>query len=197
MHVFEHRDPGSLAVRSHPWSTSRSDGAHRYYDLRREPGLIRSALEDHRGWERYPAIETFYRLLEWLNGAESELETNDCAFCGPTANEHAGFAKTLQCSGRLMLLFRELTLNTDTVRVHAFTDRLARALSQEDEGFDWGVAGVTIVPVRFTTLPGAAEDQLGCQLMLSFWAWGDAEDEAMANLARTLTALTSVLRDAK
>jgi len=193
MQVFEYDDPDSLADRSHPWRGSLADAAHRYHDFRREPGLIRSALEDLRGWEHYPSTETFYRLIELLNGSESALETSDCAFSGPTANESAGFDKALQCSGRLMLLFRELPLNTDTIRVHAFTDSLARGLSREDVGFQWGVVGATIVPVRFTTLPGTREGQRGSQLMLSFWAWGDDEEEAMTNLNRTLAALSSVL----
>ena len=171
-----------------------ADAAHRYHDFRREPGLIRSALEDLRGWEHYPATETFYRLIEVLNGTESSLETNDCAFSGPTANESAGFDKALQCSGRLMLLFRDLPLNTDTIRVHSFIDVLARGLAREDEDFQWGVVGVTIVPVWFTTLPGAEEGQLGSQPMLSFWAWGDDEEEVMTNLDRTLADLSSVLR---
>lgn len=194
MQIVEHSDPSSLTLRSHPWSGSLSDAAHRYYDLRRDPGLIRTALEDLRGWERYPAIETFYRLLESLNGAGSVLETNDCAFEGPAGNEQAGVPKALQCSGRLMLLFRELPHNTVPVRVHSFTQALAHALSSEDEGFEWGVIGVTIVPVRFTALPGTDAAQRGSQLMLSFWAWGDDEADTMANLDRTLAGLGAALR---
>ncbi|MFT5585091.1 MAG: hypothetical protein ACI9VR_002679 [Cognaticolwellia sp.] len=194
MHVVELADPDALAVRSHPWSGSLSDAAHRYFDLRRSPGLIRSALEDFRGWENHSATETFYQLLELLNGPDSTLETNDCAFNSPTTNEHAGMDKALQCSGRLMLLFRELPLNTSVAGVHAFTNALARALSGEDEGFGWGVVGATVVPVNFTTLPGTREEQQGFQLMLSFWAWGDDEAEVMVHLDRTFGNLTSVLR---
>ena len=194
MHVVELSDPDALAVRSHPWSGSLSDDAHRYLDLRRSPGLIRSALEDLRGWKNQAELETFYQLLELINGPDSTLETNDCAFNGPTPNEHAGFDKALQCSGRLMLLFRELPLNTSTARVHAFTEAFARALSVKDPGFAWGVVGATIVPVRFTTLPGTPDAQLGSQLMLSFWAWGDDQAETMAHLDRTLTNLSAVLR---
>jgi hypothetical protein len=194
MHVFELDDPDSLAPRTHPWSGSLTDPAHRHYDLRGEPGLIRTVLEDWRPWEQYPATETFYRLVEWLNGPRSVLETSDCAFSGPTANESPAFAKALQCSGRLMLLFRDLPLNTDAARVNAFTNTLARGLAGEDAAFGWGVFGVTQVPVRFTTLPGMGEAQLGSQVMLSLWAWGDDEAETMANLDRTLGGLSSVLR---
>ncbi len=195
MHVFQLGDPDSLAVRTHPWSGSLTDGAHRHYDLRREPALIRTSLEDWRGWERYPATETFYRLLEWLNGADSSLETSDCAFNGPAANDTETFDKALQCSGRLMLLFRDLPLNTDTSAVHTLTNALAHALSRCDPSFQWGVIGVTVVPVRYATLPATHTDQLGAQLMLSPFAWGDDEVEAMAHMDRTLRGLTSALRE--
>jgi hypothetical protein len=56
------------------------------------------------------------------------------------------------------------------------------------------VIGATVVPVRFTSLPGSPEEQLGSQLMLSFWAWGDDEAETMAHLNRTLVNLSAVLR---
>ncbi|MFT4976092.1 MAG: hypothetical protein ACI8S6_001987 [Myxococcota bacterium] len=195
MHVVEHSDPDAFSARSHPWRGSASDPSHRYCDLKQRPELIRSSLEDFQPWPRHAATETFYRLLERLNGPESILETNDCAFSGPDTNEMAGFDKALQCSGRVMLLFRDLPKNTDTANVYGLTETIARALSQKDEGYQWGVIGATIVPVRFTTLPGTEDDQRGAQLMLSFWAWGDDEPETMANLDRTLTNLSAVLRD--
>jgi hypothetical protein len=194
MHVVEHADPHAFAPRSHPWRGSASDPAHRHHDLRRHPELVRTALEDFVAWTRYPAIETFYRLIEWLNGPESALETNDCAFGGPAANETAGVARALQCSGRVMLLFRDLHQNTDAARVHHLTQAIARSLAAIDEGYQGGVIGATIVPVRFTTLPGSERDQRGSQLMLSFWAWGDDEPDAMAHLDRTLTNVSRALR---
>ena len=80
MNVYEHNDPDSLIPRSHPWIDGESDPTHRYYDFRTSPELIRSSLEDMQEWSTYPATETFYRLLEWLNGPESVFESNDCAF---------------------------------------------------------------------------------------------------------------------
>jgi hypothetical protein len=63
-------------------------------------------------WATYPATETFYRLLEWLNGSESVLESNDSAFSGATATTSTQPSKRLQCSGRLILLYRNVILNT-------------------------------------------------------------------------------------
>jgi hypothetical protein len=91
MKVYEHNDPDSFILRSHPWIDGESDPAHRYYDFRTSPELIRSSLEDLQAWSTYPATETFYRLLEWLNGAESVFESNDCAFSGASANTSAQF----------------------------------------------------------------------------------------------------------
>jgi len=194
MKVYEHSDPGSLTLRSHPWIDAESDPTHRYYDFRRNPELIRSSLEDMQEWNAYSATETFYRLLEWLNGSESAFESNDCAFSGPAVNTSTQISKRLQCSGRLMILYRDLALNTSPEQVHWLTNAAAHALRRIDPIFEWGAIGATIMSVRFTTLPGPPELQRGQQLMLSFWAWGENEYEVMTSLDRTIHNVTVVLR---
>lgn len=168
MKVYEHSDPDSLSPRSHPWVDSESNPAHRYYNFRSSPELIRSSIEDFQEWNAYPATETFYRLLEWLNGPESVFESNDCAFSGATTNTQS--SERLQCSGRLMMLYRDLALNTSPEQIHWLTNEAAQALERTDPAFEWGAIGITIMPVRFITLPGPPERQRGQQLMLSFWA---------------------------
>src|SRR5512141_2167738 len=111
MKTYERADPQAGPARSHPWAGSSVDPGSRYFDLKKNPELIRTALEDFRPWSAWPAVETFYRLLEWLNGPDSILESNDCAFAGPCANETAQFPKALEATGRLMILWRELPLN--------------------------------------------------------------------------------------
>ena len=194
MRVYEHNDPDALCPRSHPWIDGESDPTHRYYDFRTRPELIRSSLEDMQEWSEYPATETFYRLLEWLNGAESVFESNDCAFSGAIANTSTQFSKPLQCSGRLMILYRDLALNTSPEQIHWLTNAAAHALKGVDPAFEWGAIGATIMSVRFTTLPGPLELQRGQQLMLSFWAWGENELEVMTNLDRTFLNMTVALR---
>ena len=132
MKVNEHNDPDSLIPRSHCWIDSESDPTHRYYDFRTSPELIRSAIEDMQEWSAYPAAETFYRLLEWLNGSESVLESNDCAFSGTIANTSTQFSKRLRCSGRLMILNRDLALNTSPEQIHWLTNAAAHALRRTD-----------------------------------------------------------------
>ena len=194
MQVYEHNDPDSLRPRAHPWTGGESDPAHKYYDFRARPELIRSSIEDLQQWSRYSATETFYRLLEWLNGPESALESNDCAFSGATANISTEFSKRLQCSGRLMILYRDLALNTAPEQMHWLTNATAHAVREIDPAFEWGAVGATITSVRFSTLPGPPERQRGQQLMLSFWAWGDDEPEVMTNLDRTFRNLTIALQ---
>jgi len=194
MKIYEHNDPDSLGPRSHPWIDGQSDPTQRYYDFRAKPELIRGSLEDMQGWNSYPATETFYQLLEWLNGSESVLESNDCAFSGATANTNTQSSKRLQCSGRLMILYRDLALNTSPEQIHWLANAAAHALRRTDPAFEWGAIGVTIMSVRFTTLPGPPELQLGQQLMLSFWAWGENELEVMTNLDRTFRNVAVVLR---
>jgi hypothetical protein len=194
MRVYEHSDPGSLKLRSHPWLEAESDPAYRYYDFKTRPELIRWSLEDLQPWNAYPAVETFYRLLEWLNGSESILESNDSAFSGAAATAGTQSSKPLQCSGRLMILYRNLALNTSPKQMHRLTNATAQALNETDPLFEWGAVGATIMSARFTTLPGPPEHQSGQQLMLSFWAWGGTEPEVMTNLDRTLHNLTGAIQ---
>jgi hypothetical protein len=194
MQVYEHNDPDSLRPRAHPWTDGESNPAHQYYDFRARPELIRSSIEDLQEWRAYTATETFYRLLEWLNGPESALESNDCAFSGATANTGSDLSKRLQCSGRLMILYRDLASNTSPEQMHWLTNGAAHAMSAVDPAFEWGAVGATITSVRFTTLPGPPERQRGQQLMLSFWAWGDDEPDVMTNLDRTFRNMTVALR---
>jgi hypothetical protein len=193
MRVYEHSDADSLKLRSHPWIDAESNPAYRYYDFKTQPELIRSSLEDLQQWTSYPAIETFYRLLEWLNGSESIFESNDSAFNDAAATAGTPSSMPLQCSGRLMILYRDLAVNTSREQMHWLADTTARALSEADPMFEGGAIAVTIVTTRFTALPEPPERQRGQQLMLSFWAWGETETEMMSHLDRTFQSLTGAL----
>jgi hypothetical protein len=184
----------SLVRRSHPWTDAEGDPDCRYYDLTAEPTHIRTSLEDLLGWQHYPAVEAFYALLERLNHPKSSLESNDCAFKGPGENEEPSVRKAMQCSGRLMVLFRSLVRNTDPTRIDALKNQLHLDLAAADPSFQWGIIGTTVVPVRYLALPESREQQLGSQLMISFWAWGDSEADTMLNLGRVFKNLSQALR---
>ncbi|HXK18330.1 MAG TPA: hypothetical protein VNG33_11035, partial [Polyangiaceae bacterium] len=55
-----------------------------------------------------------------------------------------------------------------------------------------GIIGTTLVPIRYLALPKHA--QLGQQLMLSFWAFGDSEPALMLSLSRLFRNLSRALR---
>jgi hypothetical protein len=184
----------SLERRSHPWTDAKGDPDCRYYDLTAQPAHIRTSLEDLLSWQHYPAVEAFYTLLERLNHPKSSLESNDCAFNGPGENEEPSVRKAMQCSGRLMVLFRSLARNTDPTRVDALKNQLHVDLAAADPSFQWGIIGTTVVPVRYLALPESGEQQLGSQLMISFWAWGDSEPDTMLNLGRVFKNLSQALR---
>jgi hypothetical protein len=181
-------------ARSHPWTDATSCADYRYVDLKAEPSRIRTSLEDFVPWSHYGAIDDFYALVEWVNGAGSRLESNDCAFTGPHANESPSFAKALQCSGRIMVLFSALTENLSRPAIVSLKNSLHRRLGGIDPSFAWGMIGTTILPVRYVTLAGPEERQLGHQLMISFWAWGAGEEELMTNLGRVVRNLSEGLR---
>ena len=182
-------------LRSHPWLASTTDLRARYYDFTASPQLIRSVLEDFVPWRHYGAIDTFYALLQRLNHVRSAFETNDCEFTGPHANDQPEIQKAFGCSGRLMLLFRALEQNTVEGSVASLQHALHSNLSELDEAFDWGLVGTTLVPTRYLALPESDDQQLGSQLMISFWAWGDSEAETMLNLGRLFANLSRALRN--
>lgn len=194
MKTCEYAGEPFAAPRSHPWVGSTSSKGSRYYNLTKSPELIRSSLEDFVPWGRYAAVEAFYLLLERLNHEKSLLESNDCAFTGPHPSESTATQKALECSGRVMVLFRDLARNTVPGQVDALKHELHLALAKLDPNFRSGMVGTTIVPVRYLALPEANDGQLGVQLMISFWAWGNTEDENMQNLSRLLRNLANALR---
>jgi hypothetical protein len=194
MKTCEYAGAPVSAPRSHPWSDTPGAAGSRYFDLTASPERIRTSLEDFKPWSHYPAIEAFYTLLERLNHKGSVLESNDCAFEGPRPNANRSVPKALECSGRVMVLFRALARNTEEGSIAWLKNQLHLALGGLDPNFQSGMVGTTIVPVRYLPLPEANGQQLGAELMISFWAWGNSEEENMQNLGRLLKNLSQALR---
>jgi hypothetical protein len=193
MKSYSYHGPAFTQPRSHPWTDTAGSPQERYYDLTATPSLIRSSLEDFVPWSHYPAVDAFYSLLEWLNRPESAVESNDCAFTGPKPHQRPEVGPELQCQGRVMLLFRALEQNRDG-HIAGLENSLHRSLAPLDPTFDGGAIGTTVVPVRFRALP--VNEQLGDELMISFWAWGNSEGECLQNLARLMESLSLALRQA-
>ena len=194
MRVYQLAHPDQLRPRAHPWVASEADPTHRYYDFVQQPELIRSSLEDLQAWHGTAWAETFFQLIEWLNGPDSSLMSNDCAFNAPAPHDGTHSERRLEASGRLMVLFRNLAINTKAARVSALMQRVGGILSETDPGLEEAAVGVSIVDVQFATMRRSPKRQLGQQLMLSFWAWGDDEAQTLLNLDRTLVNLGTALR---
>lgn len=192
MKTYEYDGAPFTEARSHPWVAGELDPQAGYHDLTAAPELIRSSLEDFKPFQRYSAIETFYALLERINHPKSPLESNDCAFNAPHPTESAGVTASHECSGRLMLFYRDLAQNTHKARSAWLQGAFHQQLAPLDRPFLLGMIGTTLVPVRFLALPEG--EQLGEELMLSFWAFGGSEASAMQNLARLFKNLTQALR---
>ncbi len=176
--------------RSHPWTNAVASSESRYYDLKAEPQLIRTSLEDFVPWSHYGAVIRIYELLEQLNGTASVFESNDCAFTPPGESEAPPLGD-VQCSGRLMILYRDLSLNRSRRRIEELKHALHVRLAGIDPDLEPGMIGTTLVPIRLLALP--VTSQLGVQLMISFWAWGSSEADAMDNLDRVLRNLSQAL----
>lgn len=194
MNTCEYAGAPFTEPRSHPWVDAAGDPDCRYYDLTRNPALIRSALEDFRPWSRHAAIDAFYVLLEQLNVPGSVFESNDCAFTGPHENDQPLRPGALQCSGRVMVLFRDLRQNTQSGRVERLKDQLHRELAEIDPDFPGALIGTTLIPVRYLALADG-DGQLGWQLMISFWAWGDSAADTMTTMGRLFANLSRALQN--
>lgn len=192
MKTYEYDGTPFSEPRSHPWLGSASDPLARHHDFTASPELIRSALEDFVPYRKYPAVEDFYALVERVNHPKSLLESSDCAFNPPQPNESRLVKAELECSGRLMLLYRDLSQNTRRDRISWLKTAFHQQLARLDPKFALGMIGTTLVPVRYLALP--AESQEGQQLLLAFWAYGSNEDGTMQNLARLFRNLTQALR---
>lgn len=192
MKTYYHHCEEEKNIRSHPWDCAESNTKHKYYDFTSYPDLISNVLEDFCPWANKNAIIEFYEILRWLNGTNSHFETNDSAFQGPRNNTDSNFIKSLQCNGRLMILYRDIILNVSKEHVRWLNDAIQFYLRRIDQEFRWGVIGTTIVPVRYINLP--VDEQIGKQIMLSFWAWGDDEIETFQNLKRTFLNLRNALQ---
>ena len=188
MFSYECSDPYEGKARAHPY-----DG---YYDLKANPELIRTHLEDFVGLSDWPAIQTFFSLLKWLNGPDSMLESNDCAFKPPGENNIPQVNKSLKCSGRVMILYRTLDWNMNKADIELLKDGIHYYLRQIDPDFLGGEGdiGITVMNTEYITLPVPPRDQAGFQLMLIFQAWGDSEEETMSNLERLFKNLQTALQ---
>jgi len=184
-----------MIPRSHPWNHAASNPTHRCYDFKSHPELIRTKLEDFLPLNKWSAIDHFYELLEWLNGSDSVLESNDCGTRGICPNTDSKYTKKLWCPARLMILYRYLPDNLLKETFTWLTKVFSYHLAILDTSFEYGIVRTTIVPTNYVTLPLPEQEQAGFQLELNFFCWGDDDVETMENLGRSFVNVHRALRE--
>jgi hypothetical protein len=184
-------------IRTHPWDFASHDSSQRFYDFVANPELIETSLEDFLPFSHYQATRTFYSLLRWVNGMESILETNDCAFAfekNKNQNSPEIAKQKFRANGRVMIFFREHILNTINV-YDWFTDTLCRKIRGVDNGFTLGVVAFSHPETRYINLSYPLSEAIGYELSISFWAWGMTEDETFQNLDRLFQNLLTAIKE--
>jgi hypothetical protein len=194
MKVYRHDDKMSHVSRQRHWIVSDHDAAHRFYDFRKNPELIPKVLEDFKPHAEQPAIQEFFSLLTNINGPQSSFETNDSAFRGPHPNTSTNVSKgAVQVSGRVMLYFRDLPLNTSRAYVEWLEIGVHYYLSQLTPELEDGVVGTSIMKMHMPELGTDDAPAQGFELCLHFWAWGDGDVGAWANLHTVITNIHRAL----
>jgi hypothetical protein len=181
--------------REHPWTVVVANPEARYWDFKASPEQVPLVLEDFKPWSHYPAIPRFYELLTWLNGSGSIFESNDCGLRPPRRDE-ATPEIVRQCftsdpivvHGRLTILVRDLTWNASTPTVDGLKTAIHDCLRNGVPNFP-SVVMVGEWEHLFTLV-----NKEGRAVSLRFWAWGDDEAMAMANLNSTFGAIHKCLK---
>jgi hypothetical protein len=171
-------------IRRHRWSVSTANPDHRYHDFRQHPELIRTVLEDFLTWSNLPAVQVFYKMIEWLNRPFSEFETNDCGLRPIKQNTDRQFAFPLTITGRLMFFYRNLARNCSEVSVNWLGTTLLQALGSIDPTFSQGAIGIHRMPIAFDGDPESEFLRTGIELQMSFWAYGNSDEEVWKQLER-------------
>jgi hypothetical protein len=192
MRVYFESDDTYEGIRAHPYEGTSGGPEEAYYDFKEKPELIPQVLEDFKTWEEHEAIQVFYEMLRWLNGEDSALESSDCALARQLGeNRSKGpFPRELECSGRLMVFYRNLNLNVSPRHVEWLKGATHFHLNRLDPEFEMGAIGLFLTKASYLHLQG----QLGNQLVILFFAFGDNEQEVMENLRRLFVNLYEALK---
>jgi hypothetical protein len=98
-----------------------------------------------------------------------------------------------------MLFYRSLRVNLREPACQWLSDSLAECLGQTDAEFAGGVVGLSRLPTRFVEVPldrsGNEDLRIGWILMVSFWAFGDSDDEVFGNLDRLFDNLATAIQE--
>jgi len=187
---FESAEP-----RAHPWSRAVSDESQVYIDFKANPKAIRTSIEDLQVYSKEEFAEEFYSLLEWINGPESLLESNDCAFRGVVENiTDKQFHYPKKCQGRVMILFRDLAENCQPKSMEWVACNIDEIVKRIKPNFRAGAIGYSRMPTVYKELGNRPDDGAkGEQVMLSFFAYGKNERGCYENMKKVIECAHSAL----
>lgn len=193
--MFVETDTEIPPPRCHPWTVVTLNPEAQYWNFRLHPEDIPTALEDFRPWAHYPAIQSFYGLLAWINGNDSIFESNDSGLRPPKVDpetpelvRHVFDADPVGVHGRLAIIFRNLEWNAERKWVEWLKAMIHKGLRDNVPNFPSAIM-VGEWPHLFTQI-----DKEGLAVTLRFWAWGDDEASAMENLRGTFEVIHQCLQ---
>lgn len=171
--------------RTHPWGKTAYDERGGFYsNFIDNPELITEVLEDYKPHENKEAVQTFYSFLKWINGPESNFETNDCALrANVITNTDSLFKFTHKIDGRVEFFLREHQLNCRKDIATWLMRMSSLYLQVERPDFFNGLIDVQLAPTDYITLP--ADQGNGYRIRLVFNAYGNGETEVWSALNTT------------
>lgn len=207
MRVYYDRDREYAEGRLHPYGADAL-GLHAYIDFKACPEKIPSSLEDFLPFSDRPAVQTFYEMLAYINGPDSHLESVDCAFRGPAAHSDSNSTLALVGYGRVFIMYRDLKFNCREECYQWLCGKLMEELGLNDPDFSAGEGVVAFslnealhvdisdgVWLPTGEFDAAVDDRgMGCHTMLTFWAYGNSEDEVFSNLNRVFENIVQACR---
>jgi len=172
-----------------------ADDGSVYRDFKKQPELIRSALEDLLPFNKWGFVEQFYVLIEWINSPDSLLESNDCVFNALEANPDQQYPYAKKCSARLMILFRDIPENCQTRSIDWLMENILLQISAAKPGFKAGALCLAQSPTCYLAL-GSGDDMggMGHQVTLTFFAYGNNERRCYENMQEVLSIAQSSLQ---
>lgn len=183
-------------LRSHPWTNMVSDNNSIYMDFRKQPKLIRTALEDLLPFKQWDFVEQFYSLIEWINSPNSFLESNDCVFNAIEVNSDQQYPYAKKCSARLMILFRDIPENCQEKSINWLIEKILTLVSTTKPGFKAGAIALSQSPTCYLALGDKPDTGgMGYQITLTFIAYGKNESRCYENMKEVIAiAQNSLLR---
>lgn len=185
MHVY--KDTDGTEVRAHPWTTSDGERDGQYYDFVKNPEIIRTSLEDFLNHSDELFATNTYRMLEWINGRDSFLESNHCEYVSPYTNKNKYFKYKKQTKCYLMILFRDLIHNTQTARVDWLLNTIKTNILKRNKNFLPGTVGLSFHPIGIYALAtGEKHAAIGNQVAIGMFGFGKNTEKANDNLASVI-----------